>query len=221
MLSRAAGLLFVLLAIVPVSALAQGRPVGPGDVVLSEGYAGVYPDVLRGRVTASGATYDPDRLSASHRTLPLGMLVRVIREETGENVVVRIIDRGPYTGERVMDLSDAAAETLGIREGRESFVSVVRIVNADMADDDRGISDRETMRGGFTIQLGSYASEVAAMNARGRAESAWVHAVDVDGQTFYRLNFGRYESRDAAAADLEWLETNGFFGFVKSLPQGA
>jgi hypothetical protein len=45
--------------------------------------------------------------------------------------------------------------------------------------------------------------------------------VDVNGQTFYRLNFGRYESRDAAAADLEWLEANGFFGFVKSLPQGA
>ena len=93
---RCAGLLTALLIPVLSAAGQAGRPgtvTEPDEAVLAEGYAGVYPDILRGRVTTSGAVYDPDRLIASHRYLPLGSVVRVIRGDTGESVSVTILDR--------------------------------------------------------------------------------------------------------------------------------
>lgn len=220
---RFSGLLLAVLISAAVPARGQSR-AGDGDsaeYVLGEGYAGVYPDILRGRITASGAVYEPHEMIASHRYLPLGSVVRVVNDDSGESVDVRIVDRGPYTGGRVMDLSEAAARRIGLRDGHERYVRIVRAVEAGVAGSTgERVWSRSQRRGGFTIQLGSYSSEPAAEAARGRAEGAWVQAVEVDGQTFFRLNFGRYESREQAAEDLEQLEGRGFFGFVKSLSEG-
>ncbi|MDH3298764.1 MAG: SPOR domain-containing protein [Gemmatimonadota bacterium] len=222
MFSRVAGLCLALV-LLPLGSV-HGQVTEPEMVesVLAEGYAGVYPDILRGRVTTSGAVYDPDRLIASHRYLPLGSLVRVIREDTGESVSVRILDRGPYTGERIMDLSEAGARAIGLRRGDETLIRIVRAADNGVADTGADVTGtRGERERGFTIQLGSYSNEAAAWNARGRADGAWVQRVEVDGQIFYRLNFGRYGSRDDAAEDLDKLEALGFFGFVKSLAEGA
>jgi len=69
----------------------------------------------RGQMTASGERFDPRQLTAAHRKHPFGTRVRVTHERTGKSVVVRINDRGPFGGKRrVIDLSKAAAEVLGI-----------------------------------------------------------------------------------------------------------
>ena len=87
------------------------------------GLASYYAASLAGRPTASGEPYRPDRLTAAHRTLPLGTLVSVTRIDDsgaaiGKPVQVRINDRGPYVGERILDLSFGAARRLGmIRPG--------------------------------------------------------------------------------------------------------
>ncbi len=223
MLCRFAGSLAVAILLTSGATVAQENRSSSydGDLVLAVGFAGVYPDVVRGRVTTSGAVYDPARFIASHRYLPLGSLVRVVRDDSGESVSVRILDRGPYTGNRIMDLSEAAARALGIRGGREALVRIVR----PGADDSHTEGEEERWRRSqaaarFTIQLGSYSSEAAAETARTRADGAWVQRVEVDGQIFYRLNFGRYGSREDAADDLDELERQGYFGFVKSLVEG-
>lgn len=78
-----------------------------------KGKAAYYSDSLRGRPTASGEPYDPGALTAAHRSLPFGTVVRVVRPETGAQVVVRVNDRGPFGDEsRILDLSRAAAERL-------------------------------------------------------------------------------------------------------------
>ena len=78
------------------------------------GTASYYADSLAGRPTASGEPYDPRALTAAHRTLPFGTIVEVTRED-GRKVVVRVNDRGPFgRKERILDLSRAAAEQLGI-----------------------------------------------------------------------------------------------------------
>ena len=70
-----------------------------------------------GRRTASGQPYDPLDLTAAHRPLPFGAVVDVVRDD-GRHVVVRVNDRGPYEPGRVIDLSRAAAEAVGmVREG--------------------------------------------------------------------------------------------------------
>ncbi|MGE4552772.1 MAG: septal ring lytic transglycosylase RlpA family protein [Desulfovibrionaceae bacterium] len=65
--------------------------------------------------TASGDLYDPDALTAAHRTLPLGSTARVTNLENGLSVTVRINDRGPFNKDRIIDLSQAAAEAIGIK----------------------------------------------------------------------------------------------------------
>ncbi|MEW6510325.1 MAG: septal ring lytic transglycosylase RlpA family protein [Bacteroidota bacterium] len=79
-----------------------------------EGVASYYADEFHGRKTASGETYDMNDLTAAHRTLPFGTLVRVTLRETGKSVIVRINDRGPFKDDRVIDLSLGAARHLGL-----------------------------------------------------------------------------------------------------------
>ena len=69
-----------------------------------------------GRVTANGEMYNPEALTAAHKTLPFGSIVRVRRVDTGDEVTVRINDRGPFIKGREIDLSFEAAKRLGMIE---------------------------------------------------------------------------------------------------------
>lgn len=97
---------------------AASAPTGPVGRKHSDGKASYYADSLAGRKTGSGEPYDPKAYTAAHRVLPFGTWVEVRRKD-GRSVRVRINDRGPFAGRgRVIDLSRAAAEQLGmIREG--------------------------------------------------------------------------------------------------------
>jgi rare lipoprotein A len=77
-----------------------------------EGLASYY---WQGQQTASGETFDRTAMTAAHRTLAFGTRVRVTNLGNGRSVLVRINDRGPFVPGRVIDLSDAAAEALGMR----------------------------------------------------------------------------------------------------------
>lgn len=82
------------------------------------GQASYYANKFKGRPTASGEPYDPDKFTAAHRTLPFGTMVRVMNLENKKIVTVKINDRGPHVKERIIDLSYAAAEKLDlIRKG--------------------------------------------------------------------------------------------------------
>jgi len=79
-----------------------------------EGIASYYADEFDGKTTANGETYDMNALTAAHQTLPFNTRVRVTNLDNGKSVVVRINDRGPFKGGRVIDLSLAAAKVLGM-----------------------------------------------------------------------------------------------------------
>lgn len=86
----------------------------PGElVVFQRGKASYYADSLAGNPTASGEPYDPQQLTAAHRSLPFGSVVDVVRRD-GRWVRVRITDRGPFAKGRVIDLSRRAAEAIGM-----------------------------------------------------------------------------------------------------------
>ncbi len=90
-----------------IEAEPEGRSLGSGT-------ASYYAAKFHGRRTASGETFDLNGMTAAHRTLPFGTKVRVINARTGASVIVRINDRGPFTKGRLIDVSRAAAEKLGI-----------------------------------------------------------------------------------------------------------
>ncbi|WBX85392.1 septal ring lytic transglycosylase RlpA family protein [Sphingosinicella microcystinivorans] len=82
--------------------------------LIGSGRASYYADKFDGRRTANGEIFDQDELTAAHRTLPMGSIVKVTCEKTGRSVTVRVNDRGPFTGSRVIDVSKAAARELGM-----------------------------------------------------------------------------------------------------------
>ncbi len=93
------------------------------------GLASYYADKFAGKPTASGELYDPAKMTAAHKTHPFGTILRVTRLDNGKSVEVRVNDRGPYVAGRVVDVSRAAAEKLGmIRDGMTRVkVEVVRL----------------------------------------------------------------------------------------------
>lgn len=90
-------------------------PTEPTYQTIASGVASYYGRELAGNRTASGERFNPSDLTAAHRTLPLGSRVRVTNPKTGDSVIVRINDRGPFHSNRLIDLSEAAARQIGLR----------------------------------------------------------------------------------------------------------
>jgi rare lipoprotein A len=88
------------------------------------GVASWYGDDFHGRTTASGEVYDMHALTAAHRTLPLGTVVRIVNVVNGTHVTIRVNDRGPYVHGRILDLSYAAAKTLGMVQDGVSAIQL-------------------------------------------------------------------------------------------------
>lgn len=82
--------------------------------VYQNGKASWYGSYHHGRKTASGERFNMYGLSAAHRTLPLGTMIEVTNKDTGKTVTVKVNDRGPYHGNRILDLSKGAASKLGM-----------------------------------------------------------------------------------------------------------
>lgn len=119
-------LLFALLLISAVflvtwqghHSIANGKPHHVKASYYQMGTASWYGPGFHGRKTASGEIFNQHKLTAAHKTLPLGTKARVTDVDTGKSVQVTINDRGPYVKRRVIDLSKAAADRLGItRDG--------------------------------------------------------------------------------------------------------
>ncbi|MEO1089158.1 MAG: septal ring lytic transglycosylase RlpA family protein [Pseudomonadota bacterium] len=95
------------------------------------GVASWYGKQFHGRKTANGETFDMHSLSAAHKTLPLPSFVRVTNLENDRSVVLRVNDRGPFAGDRIIDVSRAAAEELGFRHQGLADVEVEFLELAD------------------------------------------------------------------------------------------
>ena len=92
---------------------AQDDDGSPGQD-LGSGVASYFSREMAGNRTASGERCDPEELTAAHRTIPFGSMVRVTNLSSGRSVIVRINDRGPFRGSRIIDISHAAARAIGL-----------------------------------------------------------------------------------------------------------
>jgi rare lipoprotein A len=130
----------ILPEVAPVSEMAvQPEPAVPAPVIapvveevkeeaaqpkiLAEGTASYYGAELAGNKTASGERFNPNALTAAHRTLPMGTKLRVTNKANGKSVIVRINDRGPFAKNRIIDVSRAAAQQISmVRSGTARVV---------------------------------------------------------------------------------------------------
>jgi len=87
---------------------------GPSTAWTQAGIASWYGEPFHGRRTASGETYDMNKLTCAHRTLPFGTRLRVQNLDNGRSITLRVNDRGPFVDGRILDVSRKAAQELGI-----------------------------------------------------------------------------------------------------------
>lgn len=205
------GLLAGALALLVGGACAsRPSPRGPGAPPsrVEEGLASWYGLEEAGRATASGEPMAPERLTAAHRSLAFGSLVRVTDLDTGKNVDVIINDRGPFVRGRIIDLSFAAARDLGIVD---RGVARVRIEVIGL----RGpLAERR-----WRVQLGSFTDESKARELATLVQSRGYSPVSVtpfvDGGTrYYRVWVGEFRERDDAERLRRELRVSGHQGFV-------
>ncbi len=100
------------------------------ETEIGGGVASYYGNELAGNRTASGERFDPGQLTAAHRSLPFGSMVRVTNTSNGDSVVVRINDRGPFSRGRVIDVSHAAAREIGMQRSGTARVKLA-LLNDD------------------------------------------------------------------------------------------
>ena len=186
-------------------------PFVPGMFV-EEGTASWYGIPFHGRRAANGEIFDMNSLVAAHRTLPFGSILRVTNLNNGRDVQVRVIDRGPFVGDRILDLARAAAVSLDMIGTGTALVRIELLSGPNPAVGD------------FTVQIGAFADRGNAERLRDRLLAHYqpIFIQDYDAPTghFYRVRVGRVPSPDAAQQLAEQLKnSDGFQTFAIRLDQ--
>ena len=122
------------------------------------GYASWYGPGFQKRNAANGQPYDMNAMTAAHRTLPLSTIARVTDVKTGDSVLVRITDRGPFVGDRVIDLSRAAARRLSV------FQKGVALVRIEVLETPAPIKEG----GRWCVQIGAFPDREEAARLKQR-----------------------------------------------------
>ena len=191
------------LAALPVLVLLAGgcagtrRPAATPPDLAEVGEASWYGIEERGRPTASGEPMDPGALTAAHRTLPFGTIVEVTNVESGASVQVRINDRGPFVGSRVIDLSHEAARRLGILS---KGVAQVRLTVTNIPP-----------RTPFTVQVAAFGRRQAAEEFSEKLRADGYSGVEViRGDGVHRVRVGRFMKRSDAELTARALKRHGY-----------
>jgi len=139
----------------------------PFQMMANLGNASWYGAVLEGHRTASGDIFRKGELTAAHRTLPFGTLVRVVDVKSGKSVVVRINDRGVLLPDRIIDLSSGAAEGLGILRAGVAKVrlEILKKVGDTPAGMTQAMTTKTDGNGGSASKADAIETETASLVA--------------------------------------------------------
>lgn len=173
------------------------RPVAEGWT--EKGIASWYGNPYHGRRTASGEVYDMHAMTAAHKSLPFGTVVRVERSDTGADVRVRINDRGPFIEGRIIDLSFAAARVIALDIDGVAPVKI-KVVGREAAPE-RGpqtpppAGEAEC----FWVQIGAFSERHRALGVEAELESSGEKAVILEGlDHLWRVRLGPFDEKPAA-----------------------
>lgn len=161
---------------------------------VERGVASWYGPTFHGGRTATGETYDMNAMTGAHPTLPLPTWVRVTNLQNGRSVVVRLNDRGPFSNNRIIDLSHAAAEQLDMIRAGTAMVEV-RSIAGGIAAAGVAPAAQPATAPRFFAQAGAFAEEMNARRLAERLRDAQVGAVvvseaRVDGKRLFRVRVG-------------------------------
>jgi rare lipoprotein A len=197
------------------------EPLATHKGFVQTGTASWYGKDFHGKKTSNGERYDMNAMTAAHKTLPLGVFVRVKNTNNGREAIVRVNDRGPFVKGRILDLSYAAAKKLGVDVAGTAPVRI-EALGYQLSGSDKYKAPDNYDSGTYTVQVGAFkefnnASRLSD-EMRKRYGFSEVHMTNVNGDKFYRVYAGKYGSLHAAEnAEKEFVE-HGYPGsFTVSL----
>ncbi len=185
------------------------------------GIASWYGPDFHGKKTSNGEIYDMHAMTAAHKTLPLGVYVRVQNRDSGREAVVRVNDRGPFVKGRVIDLSYSAAKELGVDIAGTAPVRIEALgYRGSGADHYNALENYDA--GSYTIQIGSFKEYGNAERLSGEMKRivgfSEIHMTNINGEIFHRVYAGKYASLSAAEAAEREFSEHGYPGsFAVSL----
>jgi len=188
-----------------------------------EGIASWYGKDFHGKKTSNGEVYDMHAMTAAHKTLPLGVFVKVRNRDNGHEAVVRVNDRGPFVKNRIIDLSYTAAKKLGVDKKGTAPVRIEALgYRAPGSSGEEYKVPENYDTGNYSVQVGAFQYQE---NAKRLAEEmkklhgySEVKPAMVNGEQFYRVQVGKYSSlKDAEDAETRFLDQGYPGSFAVSL----
>ena len=131
-----------------------------------EGTASWYGPDFHGKKTSSGEIYNMHDLTAAHKTLPMNTMLKVTNLKNGKSVVVRVNDRGPFVGNRVIDLSYEAAKRLGMIGTGTAPVEIEVLGFDNQIASLQGVPKKKVVLGNFAVQIGAFRRYAGAQITR-------------------------------------------------------
>ena len=188
---------------------------------VARGTASWYGTKFHGRLTSTREPYDMYQFTAAHKTLPLPSFARVTRLDNNKSIVVRINDRGPFVGDRLIDLSYAAAVKLGVHITGTAPIEVRVLHVGDDAKADMPAQRRDPPEqivesiGNLFVQVAAFSTRAGASNYRKRLRAAGfaqvrVFTARVGQGRVWRVRVGPLSTMDEADAVRSRLRAGGF-----------
>ena len=194
------------------------KPLPHAKNFRQRGLASWYGRKFHGRKTSSGEIYNMYAMTAAHKILPLGTLVKVRNLDNKKTIQVRINDRGPFIRGRIIDLSYTAAEKLEVVGPGTARVEVIALSARQVKNS--GSSKRKTrapvdyFKGHFTFQVGAFSDLDNAQKLKDKLAELYnnAHIVVYDNghETFYRVRVGKCTSLEQALKYEKILIQNGY-----------
>jgi rare lipoprotein A len=183
---------------------------------VEEGIASWYGQDFHGKHTSNGELYDMYAMTAAHKTLPLGISVKVTNQASGKATVVRLNDRGPFIRGRIIDLSYSAAKELGVVGPGTAPVRIEALGYQETDSAGRIVyrPPKSYTVDSYSVQVGAFTVQENARNLSTQLQArygyAGVHEGWVGGKLFYRVRAGRYPDLGAAEVARRGFEAGGF-----------
>lgn len=191
---------------------------------VEKGVASWYGKKFHGRKTSNGEVYDMYGMTAAHKTLPMGVFVRVDNQANGRSEIVRVNDRGPFVAGRIIDLSFSAARNLGV-VGPGTAPVVVTALGYQDPSADGSMTYRLPQaidRGPFAVQVGAFTQQQNAQRLSRELQQRYGYAdfrqAQINGQVFYRVRAGKFSSlAEARQAQQDFSNAGYGLGFVVAI----
>ncbi|MCI6988732.1 MAG: septal ring lytic transglycosylase RlpA family protein [Campylobacter sp.] len=200
----------------------NGKTYYPQKVSVGDSQKGIaswYGPGFHGKKTSNGETYNMRAMTAAHKTYPMNTMVKVVNLKNGRSEVVRINDRGPFVSGRIIDLSKAAADKLGVSATGTAPVRIEVVSfdkNAISKTSSSGSTSSVFVGGNFMVQIGAFRNINGAITYKEqfsnfKGYSTVVRSYTLDGEPIHRVFLTGFRSEAEARDFIDMQHFSGAF----------